>query len=65
MLEIKFVRQHLDEIEKSLENRGESIDLENFKRCDDDRKSLLLEIEAMRHQRNVVSEQIAAMKKNK
>jgi seryl-tRNA synthetase len=65
MLEIKFVRQHLDEIEKSLENRGESADLETFKRCDDERKSILLEIEALRHQRNVVSEQIAAMKKNK
>ena len=64
MLEIKFVRQHLDEIEKSLENRGESADLETFKRCDAERKSILLEIEALRHQRNVVSEQIAAMKKN-
>ena len=65
MLEIKFVRQHLDEIEKALENRGDSINLETFKRYDDERKSLLLEIEALRHQRNVVSEQIAAMKKNK
>ncbi len=65
MLEIKFIRQHLDEIEKSLENRGDSINLEAFKRYDDQRKSLLLEIEALRHQRNVVSEQIAAMKKNK
>ncbi len=65
MLEIKFIRQHLDEIEKALENRGDSINLETFKRYDDERKSLLLEIEALRHQRNVVSEQIAAMKKNK
>ncbi len=65
MLEIKFVRNHLEEIEKSLENRGDSINLETFKRCDDERKSLLLEIEALRHQRNIVSEQIAAMKKNK
>ena len=65
MLEIKFIRQHLDEIEKALENRGDSIDLETFRRYDNERKSLLLEIEALRHQRNVVSEQIAAMKKNK
>jgi seryl-tRNA synthetase len=65
MLEIKFIRQHLDEIEKALENRGDSINLEMFKHYDDERKSLLLEIEALRHQRNVVSEQIAAMKKNR
>ncbi|MBW2603943.1 MAG: serine--tRNA ligase [Deltaproteobacteria bacterium] len=65
MLEIKFVRQNLKQIEKSLENRGETADLESFKHCDTKRKSLLLEIEDLRHRRNVVSEQIAAMKKNK
>ncbi len=65
MLEIKFVRQNLQQIEKSLENRGETADLESFKHCDTQRKSLLLEIEDLRHRRNVVSEQIAAMKRNK
>jgi len=65
MLEIKFVRQNLEEIEKSLANRGETADLETFKECDTQRKSLLLEIESLRHRRNVVTEKIAAMKKNK
>ena len=65
MLEIKFVRQNLQQIEKALENRGETADLESFKHCDTQRKALLLEIEDLRHRRNVVSEQIAAMKRNK
>ncbi|MGA9179113.1 MAG: serine--tRNA ligase, partial [Desulfobacterales bacterium] len=65
MLEIKFVRQNLQQIEKSLENRGETADLESFKHCDTQRKALLLEIEDLRHRKNVVSEQIAAMKRNK
>ena len=65
MLEIKFIRQNLKQVEKSLENRGETADLESFKHCDTKRKSLLLEIEDLRHRRNVVSEQIAAMKRNK
>ena len=65
MLEIKFVRQNLKQIETSLENRGETADLESFIHCDSQRKSLLLEIEDLRHRRNVVSEQIAAMKRNK
>ncbi len=65
MLEIKFVRQDLEHIKKSLQNRGETVDLETFKQCDGNRKALLLEIEGLRHRRNVVSEQIAAMKKNK
>lgn len=65
MLEIKFVRQNLKQIETSLKNRGETADLESFNHCDSQRKSLLFEIEDLRHRRNVVSEQIAAMKRNK
>ena len=64
MLEIKFVRQNLEAIEKSLANRGETADLETFKDSDARRKSLLLEIENLRHRRNVVSEKIAVLKKS-
>ncbi len=64
MLEIKFVRQNLEKIEDSLANRGETADLETLKDSDAQRKSLLLEIENLRHRRNVVSEKIAALKKN-
>jgi len=65
MLELKFVRQNLKEIETSLENRGETVDLDSFIDCDAQRKTLLLEIEDLRHRRNVVSEKIAVMKRNK
>jgi seryl-tRNA synthetase len=64
MLEIKFVRQNLPEIEKALSSRGQTADLETFKQCDAKRKTILLEIENLRHRRNVVSEQIADMKKD-
>ena len=64
MLEIKFVRQNLEKIEISLANRGDTAYLETFKDSDTQRKSLLLEIETLRHRRNVVSEKIAGMKKN-
>jgi seryl-tRNA synthetase len=63
MLEIKFVRQNLETIQKALTARGHSSDLDAFKTCDDERRSILLELEALRHQRNVVSDQIAKMKK--
>ena len=63
MLEIKFVRQNLETVQKALETRGQSTDLEAFKRCDDERRAILRELEALRHQRNVVSDQIAEMKK--
>jgi seryl-tRNA synthetase len=63
MLEIKFVRQNLESVEKALAARGHSTDLGAFKTCDEKRRAILLELEDLRHQRNVVSDQIAEMKK--
>ena len=63
MLEIKFVRDHLDDIEEMLLNRHSIADLSQFKAADEKRREILFEIENLRHRRNVVSDQIAAMKK--
>jgi seryl-tRNA synthetase len=63
MLEIKFVRQNLSEVETALANRGDTADLGRFRDCDARRRAVLQEIEALRHRRNVVSDQIAEMKK--
>jgi len=64
MLEIKFIRQNLTEVKQAMVNRGDHIDLEALIVADDNRKKILLEIEALRHKRNVVSDQIATMKKD-
>ena len=63
MLEIKFLRQNLAAVQKVLSARGETADLETFKNYDTKQKRILLEIEDLRHRRNVVSQQIASMKK--
>ena len=63
MLEIKFVSQNLSSVQNALDARGYQIDLEIFKTCDDERRAFLQEIESLRHQRNVVSDRIAEMKK--
>ncbi len=63
MLEIKFVSQNLSTVRNSLEARGYQVDLDAFKKCDDERRVILQEIESLRHERNVVSDRIAAMKK--
>ena len=63
MLEIKFVSQNLSAIQKALDARNHKADLDTFKKCDDERRSMLQEIESLRHQRNVVSDRIAEMKK--
>ncbi|MGD8367276.1 MAG: serine--tRNA ligase [Desulfobacterales bacterium] len=64
MLEIKFVRQNLDAVQQALKNRGQQIDLDVFDQTDQRRRSLLSESEALRHRRNVVSDEIAALKKS-
>ena len=63
MLEIKFVSQNLLSVKDALDARGYQIDLDTLKTCDDERLVILQEIESLRHQRNVVSDRIAEMKK--
>jgi len=63
MLDLKFVRSHLGDIEKMLENRGYGLDMTPFETLDQKRREVLAALEALRHQKNRVSEDIAAMKK--
>jgi seryl-tRNA synthetase len=63
MLEIKFVRENLTEVRKALDNRGADVDLDAFESADKRRRELLVKIEDLRHRRNVVSDDIARMKK--
>lgn len=63
MLGIKFIRQNLKAVEKALTARGETADLETFIAWDAERREVLLEIEDLRHRRNVVSDEIAKIKK--
>jgi seryl-tRNA synthetase len=64
MLEIKFVRQHLDRVADALAKRRTHVDLELFKSADHARRELLQKVESLRHQRNEASTKIPSMKKN-
>ena len=63
MLEIKFVRKNFSAVQKALSARGETAEIDTFKDCDARRREILLEIEELRHSRNVVTDRIAVMKK--
>ncbi len=63
MLEIKFVRKNLSAVQAAMAARGHHAQLDMFKKCDDERRDILQNIESLRHQRNVVSDRIAEMKK--
>jgi seryl-tRNA synthetase len=65
MLEIKFVRQNLELVQEALRKRGQGDDLKEFLHHDSERRAILLEVEALKHQRNTVSERIAEMRRDK
>ncbi len=64
MLDIKFVRDHLDEVQKMLENRCNPLKLDGFQELEKKRRDLLNETEQLKSKRNTVSKQISVMKKN-
>ncbi len=63
MLDIKYVTQNLQEVQKILSTRGETADLESLNSFNQQRKKILLELEDLRHRRNVVTQEIASIKK--
>ena len=63
MLDIKFVREHLDEVRQMLKNRCNSLNLDAFEGLDKKRRELLQETEALKGSRNTVSKEISQMKK--
>ena len=65
MLDMTWVRDHLDVLEKSLRDRGAPIDAREFTHLDETRRAALREVEQLRARRNKASDQIAALKKEK
>ena len=64
MLEIKYIRENTDQVKQAVEKRKGRADFAAFSTAEKKRRDLLQEIEGLRHNRNVVSDKIAEMKKN-
>jgi seryl-tRNA synthetase len=64
MLDLRFLRDHLDRVELALKNRGqEEISLEEFRHRDAERRRLLAQVEALRHERNTLSQEVGQLLK--
>ena len=63
MLDIKFVRDHIDEVQAMLEKRCNSLRLDGFRELEEKRRSLLQQAEELKARRNSVSKEIGAKKK--
>jgi seryl-tRNA synthetase len=62
MLDIRYIRENLEEVEARLKTRGEAIDLGQFRDLDQQRRELLQESETLKALRNKVSEEISKVK---
>lgn len=62
MLDMKFIRDSLDEAEQRLATRGGDLSLTGLRQLDERRRSLLVESETLKAQKNSVSEEISKVK---
>ncbi len=65
MLDARFVRENIDIVRKSLENRNYTLFLDEFLKIEEQRRSIIRESEEIRNKRNVVSEEIGKLKIHK
>jgi seryl-tRNA synthetase len=63
MLDLKFVREHTDQVLAAISRRGIELDLTAFLALDAERRALQQRIEVLRRRRNEVSEEIGRLKK--
>lgn len=63
MLDLKFVRENMDLVKKSLADRKAGMDLGDFEQMDASRRQILPELENLRAKRNQVSAEVGRIKK--
>lgn len=65
MLDPRFVRDNVDAVKEALRKRGYEFPLQQFLAIDEKRMKVMREAEELRNRRNVVSEEIGRLKKQK
>lgn len=63
MIPLSILRDDPDRVKKSLESKGASIDLDILLKVDQDHRSAITELDALRAEKNKVSETIAVLKR--
>jgi len=58
VLDLKFIREHVEAVRSNLQARGARFDLDLLLRTDDERRRLIAELDEVRRQRNELSQSI-------
>ncbi len=64
MLDLRFIREHPDLVKRGVQTKGESVNVDELLRLDEERRKLIQRSESLKAKRNAVTEQIARMKKS-
>lgn len=64
MLDMRFIRENPEVLEKAMEKRNMESPIAKFQELDDKRRDLLYEAEQLKHKRNVNSDKIGELKRN-
>lgn len=63
MIDLKFLREHIDIVEKSLKDRGTKLSLSKFISIDKDRRALITKLDDLRGTKNKKSEEIGTLRR--
>jgi seryl-tRNA synthetase len=65
VLDVKYLRENIDQVSRRLSLRGEKVDLSRFLEIEEDRRSMLVKGESLKSERNRVNDEVARIKKEK
>ncbi|MDT3739431.1 MAG: serine--tRNA ligase [Candidatus Kapabacteria bacterium] len=65
MLDLKFIRENIGLVRENIKNKNESTQVDSILELDEKRRKVIQEVESLKNIRNVVSKEIAELKKNK
>ena len=63
MLDLKFIRNNVEKVKRAIELKNDYADVDKLIEFDVEKRKILIEVEALKRQRNTVSEEIGKMKK--
>lgn len=65
MLDVRYIRENVNEVKEALKKRNYEFPLADFLAIDEKRMAIMREVEELRNRRNVVSEEIGRLKREK
>ncbi len=65
MLDLKFIRENADLVKEGLKNRASKLNIDELLVMDEERRKLLVEVEALKAERNKANDEIAVLMKEK